>query len=95
MEVRFQEGSTGFTTIPITGTIKGTAVDMGTSPPSPTGVRVSIGGVSGDAAIVEGHGSSNTEVVSGTASGNIEFVDTLGNVSTCTKILMDLTRRVP
>ena len=95
LEFRFQEGS-GVTTIPISGTVKGTAVDMGQGTPTlPSGVTISIRGTSTDFGQVVGHGSTVTEVVSGTVSGNIEFVDTLGHVSTCSKILMDLTLPVP
>jgi hypothetical protein len=96
IEYRFQEGSSVVATIPISGTIKGTAVDMGMGAPTvASGVRIFVRGASMDVAQVDGHGSASQQVVSGVASGDIQFVDTLGNVSICTHILLDLTLRVP
>jgi hypothetical protein len=96
MEFRFQEGRSAVATVPVTGTIRGTAVDRGMGTGfTASGVSVTVRGASMEFAQVEAEGSTDVEVVSGTVSGDIEFVDIPGHRSKCSKILLDLTLRVP
>lgn len=93
IEFTFRESPTGLVEIPINGTIRGTVVDV--NPNDPTGVVIAVQGTSTESADVTGHGTTNVNVVIGTVTGRIEFRDARGNVSTCSKIRVDLYVRVP
>ena len=94
LELRFTEGTPVVFDVPVAGTIAGVATDMvGSFQRSSTGVRISVRGSTTEWADMSGRGHASQDLVTGTVVGSIQFTDMFGNVSTCTKILLNLVPR--
>jgi hypothetical protein len=94
IELRFRDtGTQGFGRV-VSGTIRGTVTDAGTTTVRARDVTVTFGAGGADAAAFEG--GTDTPIstfVSGRISGAIRFADSTGAASTCPAILWNLQPR--
>jgi hypothetical protein len=81
LELRLRRAGTG-NSEPVTGTIRGTAIDAGLGPALPKPVQVSLAGSANGAATVDGSMPQTTFAL-GRIQGSIRFANTSGAFSDC------------
>lgn len=91
LSVGFSESGSTVAVVYLAGSISGTALDMQyNSRDAASGVRITVTGVNGGSAELNGDSGRGSTTASGVLEGRITFADKDGRVSTCTSIAWDL-----